>query len=97
MQDVEVNGSRKRKVKEIVSAAKKAAEELTLELGRSKVKNSERIQFAVLNETLGKMQSELVIIKRERFEAGKALLEKVGSSRILKQKVRDLGGERRRN
>ena len=89
MQDVEVNGSRKRKVKEIVSAAKKAAEELTLELGRSKVKNSERIQFAVLNETLGKMQSELVIIKRERFEAGKALLEKDGSIRILRQKVKE--------
>mmetsp|Transcript_22392 Transcript_22392/g.21525 ORF Transcript_22392/g.21525 Transcript_22392/m.21525 type:complete len:100 (-) Transcript_22392:31-330(-) len=35
------------------------------------------------------MRSELVVIKRERFEAGKALLEKVGSSRILKQKVKE--------
>ena len=84
-----MSGSRKRKRKEIVGAAKKVAAELTLELGRSKVKKSERIQFAVLNETLGKMRSELVIIKRERFEARKALLENVGSSRILKQKVKE--------
>ena len=84
-----MSGSRKRKRKEIVGAAKKAAAELTLELGRSEVKKSERIQFAMLNETLGKMRSELVLIKRERFEAGKALLEKVGSSRILKQKVKE--------
>ena len=97
MQEVEVSGSQKKKGKEIVGAAKKAAAELTLELGRIELKNLEQIQFAVLDETLGKMWSELVMIKKERFEAGKALLEKVGSSRILKQKVRDLGGERRRN
>ena len=84
-----MSGSRKRKRKEIVGAAKKAAAELTLELGRSDVKKLERIQFAVLNETLGKMRSELVLINRERFEAGKVLLEKVGSSRILKQKVKE--------
>ena len=89
VKEVKVSESRKRKRKDIVGAAKKAAAELTLELGRSEVKKSERIQFAVLNETLGKMRSKLVVIKKERFEAGKALLEKVGSSRILKEKVKE--------
>ena len=65
------------------------AAELALEVGRKEAEKNDAIKFRVINESLGKLATDLVDLQRRRFAAGKALLEECCGMADMKKRIND--------
>ena len=70
-------------------SAKMEAVELALEVGRKEAQKNDAIKFGVINESLGKLASDLVDLQSRRFAVGKALLEECCGMAEMKRRINE--------
>ena len=75
-------------------SAKMEAVELALEVGRKEAEKNDAIKFGVMNDSLGKLGSDLVDLQRKQFKAGKALLEECCGVADMKRRVAEFREKR---